>query len=237
MARPRQCRFVQDNPVVTYFRPKGPLFSSLKEEHLCVEELEALRLADVEGLSNANAAERMRVSRHTFGRVLANARKNVARAICLGHALRIGGGHFVSLSGLPPLETVRRLAVASKGKELSSPFEVHFALASGFALIDLATDRLTYADNSRNAKLFPDARHATVSLLKELDVEAVCATRFGEKERYMLQSRGMHALECQADTVEAVVTGFRTLQAEACRAKQADANASQSTDTPGLPRP
>ena len=180
----------------------------------------------------------MLVSRHTFGRVLANAKKNVARALCLGHALRIGGGNFFSLSGLAPLETVRKLAVASRGKELSSPFEIHFALASGFVIIDFATDALAHADNSHNAKLFPDVGHATVSLLKELGVEAVCATHFLEKDRFKLQSLGMHALACSADTVEAVVTGFRLLQTEAWRTRRAvDVNASQSTDVSELTRP
>lgn len=223
MARPKQCRFVQESPAVTYFRPRGPLPASLEEEHLSVEELEALRLADVEGLSNSMAAERMRVSRHTFGRVLANARKSVARAVCLGRALRVGGGSYVSLAELTPLESVRKLAVASSGKELSSPFEETFGRARGFVVVDLATNEHSHADNALNANRPRGAGRATVEWLKHLGVEAVCAARFGDKSRFMLHKEGMRAFECEADTVETAVAAFRRAQNEAREETRDDA--------------
>jgi len=60
-----------------------------------MDGLEAIRLADEEGLGMAEAAARMGVSRHTFGRILAFAHKSVAQAIVHGRALRVGGGHCV----------------------------------------------------------------------------------------------------------------------------------------------
>lgn len=227
MARPKQCRFVQGSPAVTYFRPMGPLLTPLEEEHLSVEELEALRLADVEGLSNAMAAERMHVSRHTFGRVLANARKSVARAVCMGHALRVGGGNFVSLAALAPLGSVTRLAVASSGKELSSPFEETFGRARGFVIVDLADSSISHADNALNATRDRGAGRAAVDLLESLGVEAVCAARFGDKSRFMLHRQGMHAFECRADTVEEAVAAFRKAQEEARSTAPARADAVQ----------
>ena len=68
MPRPRQCRYVATTPSVTYFKPRGIPMTALEEVCLGVEELEALRLADLEGLTGSEAACRMRVSRHTFGR-------------------------------------------------------------------------------------------------------------------------------------------------------------------------
>ena len=73
MPRPRNCRYVSCRPCVTYFKPRGIPLTELRETRLTVEGLEALRLADMEGLTTGAAAERMRVSRHTFGRTLAEA--------------------------------------------------------------------------------------------------------------------------------------------------------------------
>jgi uncharacterized protein len=64
----------------------------LEEVALAVDELEALRLADLDGLYHGDAAERMGVSRATFGRIVETARRKVAEALVRGKALKIGGG-------------------------------------------------------------------------------------------------------------------------------------------------
>jgi predicted DNA-binding protein (UPF0251 family) len=79
-------------PKATYFTPQGIPLCELVEIRLSIEGLEALRLADMEGLTTEAAAVGMGVSRHTFGRVLAEARTRVARALVGGAALRIEGG-------------------------------------------------------------------------------------------------------------------------------------------------
>jgi predicted DNA-binding protein (UPF0251 family) len=92
MPRPKQCRRVCRAPDCTYFKPAGVPRGALQEVILAVDELEALRLADAEGLYHEQAAERMRVSRRTFGRIIDSARRKVARALIHGIALRIEGG-------------------------------------------------------------------------------------------------------------------------------------------------
>jgi predicted DNA-binding protein (UPF0251 family) len=57
-----------------------------------VDELEALRLADVAGLYHEQAADQMGISRRTFGRIIDSAHKKVAAALIQGMALRIEGG-------------------------------------------------------------------------------------------------------------------------------------------------
>jgi len=59
---------------------------------MTLDELEALRLVDHEGLYQDAAGQRMGVSRQTLGRILESARKKVAGALVLGRALRIEGG-------------------------------------------------------------------------------------------------------------------------------------------------
>jgi predicted DNA-binding protein (UPF0251 family) len=94
MPRPRKCRFVANQPKTDYFKPRGVPLSSMEEVTLPVEGLEALRLADVEGLEQQEAAQRMGVSRPTFSRVLAQARTAVSLALVNGWALRIEGGDY-----------------------------------------------------------------------------------------------------------------------------------------------
>jgi len=89
MPRPVRCRRVCLSPDCTYFKPAGVPTSALAEVVVTVDELEALRLADVEGLYHEQAADRMRVSRRTFGRIINSAHRKVAQALIKGMALRI----------------------------------------------------------------------------------------------------------------------------------------------------
>lgn len=79
-------------PLATYYKPAGVPLAALEEQVLTLDELEALRLADLEGLYQEEAARRMNVSRPTFGRIVESARSKVARALVNGQALRIEGG-------------------------------------------------------------------------------------------------------------------------------------------------
>ncbi len=94
MARPRKPRRVAFLPGVTYFKPRGIPLRLLEEVQLSMEELEALRLKDLEGLEQEQGAERMGVSRPTFQRILEKAHRCVAEALVLGKALRIEGGDY-----------------------------------------------------------------------------------------------------------------------------------------------
>jgi predicted DNA-binding protein (UPF0251 family) len=64
-----------------------------------LDELEAIRLADREGLYHEEAAGRMGVSRVTFGRILEKAHAKVAEALLDGKALVIGKGPVLWGSG------------------------------------------------------------------------------------------------------------------------------------------
>jgi Predicted DNA-binding proteins len=61
---------------------------------LGLDEAEALRLADLEGLYQEAAARSMGVSRQTFGRIVESARGKVADAILNGKALKVEGGRI-----------------------------------------------------------------------------------------------------------------------------------------------
>lgn len=163
---PRQCRRrkVQFAPKITSFKPRGVPMRELTEVYLPVECLEALRLADHEGMGMAEAARRMEVSRHTFGRVLAQGRRAVAEALVNGHALRIEGGVY-DLAHSQPAElsnhiqisteepNMQRIAVTTTAPGLDAPVDPRFGRAAGFALVDPGTMEATYVDNGKSQTL------------------------------------------------------------------------------------
>ncbi len=95
MSRPRKCRYVGFPPDFLAFKPAGVPSSELEETVLSIDELEALRLADLEGMYQEQAAVEMNVSRQTFGNIVASARKKVADFLLNGRILKISGGNLV----------------------------------------------------------------------------------------------------------------------------------------------
>jgi len=94
MGRQPLWRRVNFIPEITYFKPAGVPLARLQEVCLSVEEAEAIRLKDLEGLEQEECAQRMNVSRTTFSRVLNSARQKMADALLSGKAIRIEGGNF-----------------------------------------------------------------------------------------------------------------------------------------------
>lgn len=92
MARPHCPRNIASLPGVVYFKPAGIPLRDLEEQILPLDQFEALRLADVEGMQQVEAAGQMGVSRQTFSRILAQARHTVASSMTRGMAIRIEGG-------------------------------------------------------------------------------------------------------------------------------------------------
>ena len=92
MPRPKKPRFVSGYPTPTAFIPEGVPVTG--EVSLSVEELEAIRLSDFEGLDQESAANLMEVSRQTYGRILARARHCISEALITGKALKIEGGDY-----------------------------------------------------------------------------------------------------------------------------------------------
>jgi len=96
MSRPKNNRIVHEPPLFTNFKPTGVKGLSLEQVSLSLDEFEAFRLSDNKGLSQAEAAEEMGISRPTFTRLIEQARKKIAELIVNGKMLNIEGGkiHF-----------------------------------------------------------------------------------------------------------------------------------------------
>lgn len=94
MSRPRKRRRLRHPPESAVFKPLGAPLESLDRITLLHEELEALRLADLERCHQADAAKQMGVSRSTFQRMVTGARHKVAQALVNRAALQLEGGAF-----------------------------------------------------------------------------------------------------------------------------------------------
>lgn len=93
MPRPVCCRRIGFAPRFRCFGPHGGRRHDGEDVMLSDDELEAIRLADLEGLYQEQASEEMGVSRQTFGRIIESAHKKVAQALVNGMNLRIEGGN------------------------------------------------------------------------------------------------------------------------------------------------
>ena len=87
--RPRRCRKVGFNPSITYFKPAGVRICDLETVEITIEEIEALRLQNIEGLDQETAAGKMNISQPTLHRTLISARKKITDALVNGKAIQI----------------------------------------------------------------------------------------------------------------------------------------------------
>ncbi len=96
MPRPQDNRIVHEPPLFSEFKPMGIKGRDLEQILLTLDEFEAFRLADFVGLSHAEAADEMEISRSTFTRLIEKARKKIAEFLIQGKILTIEGGsiHF-----------------------------------------------------------------------------------------------------------------------------------------------
>lgn len=93
MPRPCKCRYIYSRPQAFFFKPAGIPALQLEEIILTVDEFEAVRLADLQGLYQEVAAQKMNISRQTFGNIIQSAHKKIAEAIVHAKVLKIDGGN------------------------------------------------------------------------------------------------------------------------------------------------
>lgn len=92
--RPRCPRRIEREPDITYFKPRGIPLNELGVVIILFEELETIRLTDIEGMEQEQAAQLMGISRRVFWEDLQSARRKIAEALVEGKAIRIEGGSY-----------------------------------------------------------------------------------------------------------------------------------------------
>ena len=90
--RPKKTRWIKCLPGEICFKPICKPLSKLKGVYLTLDEFEAIRLADLDGLKQVDAAKRLKISRPTFSRIVSSARNKIADGLVNIKAIRIEGG-------------------------------------------------------------------------------------------------------------------------------------------------
>ena len=90
--RPKKTRWIKRLPGERCFKPVCKPLSRLEGVYLTLDEFEAVRLADLDGMKQVDAAKKLRISRPTFSRIVSSARNKIADGLVNIKAIRIEGG-------------------------------------------------------------------------------------------------------------------------------------------------
>lgn len=198
MSRPTITRIV-DIPLRTvYFKPCGKLPDDTECVTIKFEELEALRLADLEGITQSEACVNMGISRHTFGRILATARKKVARSLVESLPIVVTGGtnaRRLSSAELLREYPVMKIAISAEGPTLQDVVDPRFGRAAGFVIYDTETKAFEYIDNGAAQAAAQGAGLMAVETVVEAGVKVVLSGYIGPKALEALQAVGLGTVQ------------------------------------------
>lgn len=183
------------------FKPAGVPARELEEVTLGLDGAEALRLADLEGLYQDAAAQRMGVSRQTFGRIVEAARRAVADAIINGKRLRIEGGEIVVRT-----EGARamKIAVPVRGSEVDS----HFGHCEGFSVFTLDERKAIVAEERLASAAGCGCKSGIGATLAKMGVTHLVAGTMGEGAVRVLASHGIAVTRGVSGDARAAVERF-----------------------------
>ncbi len=216
MPRPKKCRRIAGIPKTTFFKPRGVPLCHLEEIYLTLDGFEALRLTDYEKCSLEEGAKQMGVSRHTFGRLLNQARQNVARALVEGSALCILYEDDAQHLHITPQQTTTQekkmtvIAISSEGPKMTDHVDPRFGRAGGFVLVTLETMATTYLENGAAQAMAHGAGIHTAEQLVNAGVSVVLSGRLGPKAQNVLQAAHIKIVEdMDGKTVEEALKTYQ----------------------------
>jgi predicted DNA-binding protein (UPF0251 family)/predicted Fe-Mo cluster-binding NifX family protein len=218
MPRPTFPRKVGFLPGITYFKPAGVKITELKEVVLGHDEIEAIRLKNLQGLSQEEAAEEMNVSQPTLHRLLSSAYAKMTDAIVNGKALRIEGGNISvpetsfpdggegredqhkvrsredrPKNGLPPGEEATKIAVTSIDGTLEGMVDERFGRARKLIIYNFATGDSETVENVQQRSLAQGAGMQTVKNILSFGIKAVITGHLGPNAFKALEAAGVNA--------------------------------------------
>jgi len=213
MPRPLSGRRVACCMSLRAFKPVGAPARELDEVVLSLDQAEAIRLADLEGLYHEAAALRMGVSRQTFGRIVELARRTIADAIINGKYLRIEGGEVVVAR-----EGERPMKVAVPARE--GLVDAHFGHCEHFMVYSLDADKRVSSEERLDSQEGCGCKSSIVGVLARMGVTHMVAGNMGEGAVRVLQAHGISVTRgASGDAREAVehfVAGTLVDSGEAC---------------------
>ena len=234
MARPKKCRHITEYPKSCYFKPQGIPIYELTEAYLSLAGIEAIRLADYQGLNHEQSARLMKISRHTFGRILTAARRTMAQTLIEGQALRIEGGN-VAIRNEAGCQTdnkestpgndrvtenmnkrddtvekeIKKIAVSSYGPTLDDKVDPRFGRAGGFVVVDVNTMETQYIDNGGSQVMSQGAGIQAAEFVAKAEADVLLSGYVGPKAFQALSAAGIAiGQDCENLTVREAVDRF-----------------------------
>lgn len=187
-------------PSITVFKPAGVPTRDLEQLTLTLDEFEAIRLADYDGLYQEAAALRMGVSRQTFGRIIESARRKVADALVNGKALRMEGG--AAVVGKTEGE---RMKIAVPTKE--GNVDAHFGHC-GYYSIYTIEGKAIVAEDTLDASAECGCKSGIAGELARSGVRTLVAGNIGEGAVRVLGSFGIQVVRGAAGNAKAAAEAF-----------------------------
>ncbi len=187
---------------------------------MTLDEFEAIRLADQEGLYQEEAARRMGVSRTTFGRILDSAHRKVAEVLAGGRCLRLEGGHVHPADSEPfrsasprQKETIVNICIpVTADRGLESPVSGHFGSAPMFMLVDVKTRKAHALTNTRAVHEHGACR--PLDALAGSEIDALVVGGIGAGALMKVQAAGIRVFRASAATVGGCLDAFVKNEAE-----------------------
>ncbi len=201
MARPVNERLLGRALPLRLMKPAGIPARELEEVRLGLDEAEAIRLADLEGLYQEAAARSMGVSRQTFGRIVETARRKVADAVLNGKALRLEGGEVtIRKEG----ETMMKIAVPAH----SGQVDEHFGHCKEFLVFAASADGSLTSEATIPSIEGCGCKSGIASILARAGVTHLVAGNMGEGAVRVLGAQGIAVLRGATGDARAAAEAF-----------------------------
>ena len=217
MSRPNKRRYVSPAPKTTEFRPVGVAPEELRRLVLPLDGLEALRLTDLVGLEQAEAAQHMGVSRQTFGRILAAARRRFPRPwsaawLCGSRPRRASRSRRTQPRRSRTFAALTRVAVSAHAASLDAAVAPRFGRAPGFLIVDPKTMDFDYASNGADTDRQSGRGADAAALIARAGVTVLLTGFVGAKAARALAQAGIRVVDglgalTAREAVECLVRG------------------------------
>jgi predicted DNA-binding protein (UPF0251 family)/predicted Fe-Mo cluster-binding NifX family protein len=229
MTRPNNPRRVGFLPEAIYFKPVGAKIAHLEEIVLGNDEMEAIRLKDLLGMSQHEAAKEMHISQSTFHRLVLTARQKIADAFVNGKAVRIDGGNInVEEDFSQPCHWKKRwgckakpvceyaegesepraqegriiiIAITSTDGTLDGMVDERFGRSRKIILYDKEKQSFEVIDNTMNMNFPQGAGIQTARNVARTSAQAVISGHLGPNAFRVLQAAGIEAYSASEVTV------------------------------------
>jgi len=201
VARPVSDRMISCSPPSRMFKPAGIPARDLTEVLLSLDEVEALRLADGEGLYQEAAARRMGISRQTFARILDSAHGKVADALLNGKCLRLDGGNTVLRT---EGDDIVKIAVPTK----AGMVDEHFGHCEAYSIYTFDSMKNLASEETLAAPAGCGCKSNIASTLAAKGVTHLVAGGIGEGAVRVLGSHGIKVVRGVSGAARAAAEKF-----------------------------